>query len=381
LKCESIETERIMTVLEETIVKLELSSLMPLIVNSLDRFADVLGPEITNSLIKHQKLSNEMQNLLSNSAEKDIIRTEEQHCCLFLLEQQLKSSVRDVLRLFLANSSLCQTLRNEVWTRESPVEKFIKAFAELRGFVLERLLTSPVEEKEKILFVESISLQIKKNTEKITTLQAELAAATQTQEEEIHKRDNTIRDLKTSMQELSKDYKTRIQNIKEEGGKLQGEEMQTSQDKCAKLQQDIKELEAQLDSLMLEHRASELTLRKRKNRMETEIMNWVQKYDAHMEENQAEYKEVQALYTKEKNELSLLMEKRDLLFQEYSQIEEERRKQEEKKEQELKELNSKTLAATCIQAFWRGYLIRSIYRSKLKKKKGKGKGKGKKTKK
>lgn len=46
----------------------------------------------------------------------------------------------------------------------------------------------------------------------------------------------------------------------------------------------------------------------------------------------------------------------------------------------MKELNIKTRAATCIQAYWKGYLVRSLYRSK-KKKKGKGKGKGKKTKK
>lgn len=78
--------------------------------------------------------------------------------------------------------------------------------------------------------------------------------------------------------------------------------------------------------------------------------------------------------------MSLLMEKRAVLLQEYSQIEEERRIQEEKKEQALKELNTLTLAATRIQAFWRGYLIRSLYKSKIKKKK-KGKGKGKKTKK
>lgn len=46
----------------------------------------------------------------------------------------------------------------------------------------------------------------------------------------------------------------------------------------------------------------------------------------------------------------------------------------------MKELNTRTQAAICIQAYWKGYLVRSLYSSK-KKKKGKGKGKGKKTKK
>lgn len=70
-----------------------------------------------------------------------------------------------------------------------------------------------------------------------------------------------------------------------------------------------------------------------------------------------------------------------MLLQEYSQIEEEHRILQEKKEQSLKELTTMSLAATRIQAFWRGYLVRSLFKSKRKKGKGKGKGKGKKTKK
>ncbi|NXV45545.1 DRC10 protein, partial [Uria aalge] len=382
LKPDSIETERIITVLDETIAKLELSSLIPCIIDSLDRFADMLGPEITNNLIEHQKLSKEMERLLSSSEEDDAMRAEEQQGCLCLLEQRLKCSVRNVLRLLLANPLLCQALKYEVWERESPAEEFIKAFGEFRNFMLERLLTSPMEEEEKIQFMEDISLQIKKNAEVITALQAELAAAIRTQEQEIHKKDNVIKDLKTSMQDLTKDCKASIQHIKQEAEKQQEEELQASQGRCARLQQDIQQLGAQLDALVVEHRAPELALRKRKCRMEMEIVNWIQKYDADMEEKQAEYEEVHAAYTEEKNQLSLLMEKRAVLLQEYSQIEEERRIQEEKKEQALKELNTLTLAATRIQAFWRGYLIRSLYKSKIKKKKkGKGKGKGKKTKK
>ncbi|XP_074462416.1 dynein regulatory complex protein 10 isoform X1 [Larus michahellis] len=380
LKPDTIETERIITVLDETIAKLELSSLIPRIIDSLDRFTDMLGPEITNNLIEHQKLSKEMERLLSSSEEDDTMRAEEQQGCLCLLEQRLKCSVRNVLRLLLANPLLCQALKHKVWERESPAEEFIKAFGEFRNFMLERLLTSPMEEEEKIRFMEDMSLQIKKNTEVITALQAELAAAIRTQEEEIHKKDNVIEDLKTSMQHLTKDYQAGIQHIKQEAEKQREEDLQASQGRCARLQQDIQQLGAQLNALVVEHRMPELALRKRKCRMEMEIVNWIQKYDADMEEKQAEYEKVHADYTEEKNQLSLLMEKRAVLLQEYSQIEEERRIQEEKKEQALKELNTLTLAATRIQAFWRGYLIRSLYKSKIKKKK-KGKGKGKKTKK
>ncbi|XP_009975978.1 PREDICTED: IQ domain-containing protein D [Tauraco erythrolophus] len=376
LKPNSIETERIVAVLDEVIAKLEMSSLIPCIISSLDKFADMLGPEITTNLIEHRKLSNEMEHLLSSSEEGDTARAEERRGCVCLLEQHLKCSVRNVLRLLLANPSLCQALKHEAWVRGPPAEAFIKAFGEFRSFMLERLLTSPMEEEEKIQFVEDISLQIEKNTEAITALQAQLAAATRAREEEIHKKDNLIKDLKTSMQDLIKDCKASIQQLKQEGQKQREEQLQGSQARCARLQQDIQQLGTQLSALVLEHRASELALRKRKRRAETEIVNWIEKYDTDIGEKQAEYEELHVAYMEEKAQLSLLMEKHDVLLQEYSQIDEERRIRQKEEEEALKELSTMTLAAIRIQACWRGYLVRSLFKSKRKKK-----GKGKKTKK
>ncbi|NXG59701.1 DRC10 protein, partial [Hemiprocne comata] len=376
LKPDSLETKRITTVLDKMIDKLELSSLIPCIIDSLDSFAGILGPEMTHSLTEHQKLSNEVEQLLASSGERDTMRAEQQRGCLCLLEQRLKCSVRNILRILLVKPSLCQALKQQVLVGESPAEVFIKAFGEFRNFMLEKLLTSPVEEEGKIGLMEDISLRIKENTEAITAFQAELAAAIQTRNQEIHKKDNVIKELKTSVQDLPKDCKTSIQQIKHEGEKPQKEELQASQARCARLQQDIQQLGAQLHALVLGHRSSELALRKRKCRMETEIVNWIQKYDTDMGEKQAEYEEVHAAYVEEKAQLSLLMEKHAVLLQEYSQIEEERRILQEKKEQALKELKTMTLAAIRIQAFWRGYLIRSLFKAKRKKK-----GKGKKTKK
>ncbi|NWZ26846.1 DRC10 protein, partial [Asarcornis scutulata] len=379
LKPDSIETEWVISVLDETIAKLELSCLLPRILASLVRFSALLGPEITKNLTEHQKLSSKMEQLLASPEEEDAERAEEQKVSLCLLEQQLKSSVRNIVRLLQANPSICKALKCEAGPREPSAEAFIKAFREFRNFMLERLLTYPTKEEEMVQFMEDVSLRIKKNTETVTASRAELLAAICTRDEEVQKKDNMIKGLKKSMQDLAENCKTDILQVKWEGEKQQKEELQASRAKCASLQQDIQQLRAQLKKLVLEHRASELALRKRKCRAETEILNWVQKYDADMAEKQAEYEEVHAAYTKEKAELSVLMEKHALLLQEYSQIEEERRICQEKKKKALEELATMTLAATRIQAFWRGYLIRSTFKSK-KKKKGKGKGKGKDTK-
>ncbi|NWU23364.1 DRC10 protein, partial [Dyaphorophyia castanea] len=368
LKPDSTETERILTVFDETIVKLEITRLIPRIIGSLERFARMLGPEITSSLLEHQKLSMEIQDLLASPEDEERRRD---------VEQRLKCSLRNTLRLFLANPLLYHGLKYEVWVRESPADVFIKAFKEFRDFTLERLLTSPDEEKEKIQFMEDISLQVEKNMETISALQAELEAAIQTRDEEVNSKDKKIENLKTSMQNLDKDCRSDIQQITKEGEKQQKEDEKASQDRCAGLQQDVLHLIAQFKALVLEHRALELVLRKKKCQTEREIEKWVQKYDTDMAEKQATYEEVEAAYNEEKAQLALLMEKHALLLQEYNEIQEERRMLKEKAEEAAREAARRNDAATYIQAFWKGYLVRSIYKSKLKKGKGKGKGRGK----
>ncbi|NWW41451.1 DRC10 protein, partial [Panurus biarmicus] len=368
LKPDTTETERILTVLDETIVKLEITRLIPRVIGSLERYARMLGPEITSSLLEHQKLSMEIQHLLASPGDEESMRT---------VERRLKCSLRNILRLFLANPLLYHGLKYEVRVRESPADVFIKAFMEFRDLMLEKLLTSPDEEKEKIQFMEDISLRVEKNMEMISALREELAVVIQTRDEEVNRKDKTIENLKTSMEDLAKNCKAEIQHIMKEGENQQKEDEKASQDRCSRLKQDVQLLGAQFNALVLEHRASELVLRKEKCKTEREIQKWVQKYDTDMAEKQAMYDEIQAVYNEEKEQLSLLMEKHALLLQEYTQIEEERKMLKEKEEEAAREEARRNDAATYIQAFWKGYLVRSIYKSKLKKGKGKGKGKGK----
>ncbi|NXS78668.1 DRC10 protein, partial [Erpornis zantholeuca] len=368
LKPDSTETERILTVFDETIVKLEITRLIPRIIGSIERFARMLGPEITSNLLKIQKLSMEIQDLLASSGDEKKRRA---------VEQRLKSSLRDTLRLFLANPLLYHGLKYELWVKESPADVFIKAFKEFRDFTLERLLTSPDEEKEKIQFMEDISLQIQKYTKTISAVQAELEAAIQTRDEKVNSKDKKIENLKISMENLDKECKAEIYQITQEGEKQQQEDEKASKDRCARLEHDVLRLKAQFKALVVEHRASELVLKKEKCKTEREVEKWVQKYDIDMAERQATYEEIEAAYNEEKAQLDVLMEKHALLLQEVTEIEEERRVLKEKEEEAAREAARRNDAATYIQAFWKGYLVRSIYKSKLKKGKGKGKGKGK----
>lgn len=74
-----------------------------------------------------------------------------------------------------------------------------------------------------------------------------------------------------------------------------------------------------------------------------------------------------------------------MLVEEFSQIQAEREILTKKRLEDEQEMVRMVRAATLIQALWKGYLVRSMLKSKKKKrgkgkgeKKGKGKGKGKK---
>uniref|UniRef100_A0A8C8R9P1 Dynein regulatory complex protein 10 n=1 Tax=Pelusios castaneus TaxID=367368 RepID=A0A8C8R9P1_9SAUR len=385
-KLTTVETKRIISVLDETITKIELISLLSHTVEFLDDLSTILGSELMGALKEHEQLSNNMKTLLTQlkgegllkqeDGRGDLVGTEEQIHRLQLHQQAVKSSIRNILRLFQADPLASQAVRDEAYARDLSSEMFIKGFSEFRGFLFEKLLTSPLEEKEKIQFMEEISLRDKKNTETIAALEAELAAEIQSQDNEIMKKNAAIRDLKSHLLHLEKFSESHIQRTKQEAEKLQKGELRVSQAKCDKIQQDIHQLRAQLSVLITENRESELALRKKKYKVEMEIENWIQKYDADMGEKQTEYEEVHAVYTEEKAQLAELKEKYAVLKQEYSQIKEERRLSQEKKERAERELAIMVRAATHIQAFWKGYLVRSLLKSKRKKK-----GKAKKSKK
>lgn len=71
-----------------------------------------------------------------------------------------------------------------------------------------------------------------------------------------------IENLKTSIEDLAKDCKAEIQHIMEEGENQQKEDEKASKYKCSRLKQEVQLLGARFNALVLEHRASELILRK-----------------------------------------------------------------------------------------------------------------------
>ncbi|KAL2767754.1 dynein regulatory complex protein 10 isoform 2, partial [Daubentonia madagascariensis] len=89
-----------------------------------------------------------------------------------------------------------------------------------------------------------------------------------------------------------------------------------------------------------------------------------------------EYEDLDLIHKEEKVQLEELKQKHDVLVEEFSQIRAEREISSKKRMEAEQEMVRMVRAATLIQSVWKGYLVRSLLRSR-KKKRGKGKGKDK----
>lgn len=98
---------------------------------------------------------------------------------------------------------------------------------------------------------------------------------------------------------------------------------------------------------------------------------------------QDEYEELDAIHKEEKIQLEELRQRHAMLVEEFAQIRQERELTSRRNMEAEQELLRMVRAATVIQALWKGYLVRSMLKSKkrrgkakAKDKKGKGKAKG-----
>lgn len=437
-KLTSVEAQRVIAVVDDSIKRLELVSLLPYITENLNRFSVALGLDLVQVIEEHNSLQSSYQKAVSkfslerrrsqsasptasnvssrrsSEASQGALENEDSiplresrqssasskrsvsrkaprlspvqqandefvtvdSKLIDALQSQMKHSVRTILRLFSSNPAAGNALQDLKNQRSAEVNSMIDELYVLRAILFEKLLTTPSEEQERKQYLKQIVAREMKSSETGRKLQEELRKSIEDKENEISKRNDIIRRLKNDIYVVEKNAEEQNRRVITEAAKQDAAEMKNSDSKKAKLQQEKIEFKKKLEGDTVAHRESELALRKRKYRIETEVENWIQKYDTDMGERQDEYDALDVIYTEEKKQLSELEERFKTLEKEYLEIVEARRIAKEKAEAAERELNLKIRAARLIQALWRAHKARKALKNK--KKKGKGK-KGKKS--
>lgn len=140
----SLHAERIMTVFQEAVKRMEITTALPYVLDSLPRFSVVLGQELVNHLEKHLRLQNafkeiicEQNRLLEKETQSDVFRRTQscdtnesgfQVCagnkiqkgkCLDkqgeILAQSIRDSLREMLRYFKKNPKSVEAILGEFY--------------------------------------------------------------------------------------------------------------------------------------------------------------------------------------------------------------------------------------------------------------------------
>ncbi|XP_012869810.1 PREDICTED: IQ domain-containing protein D isoform X2 [Dipodomys ordii] len=230
-KLTTIETKRIMSVLDETIYKVELISLLSYMEEHPKALEGVLPPEIMSVVKDHLDFCQALLQMASFLQEKERQLEEENgqqerwyhdshtmdiyKAGIPMIIQQVQESTRNVLRCLLSNPSSAKLLQERAPGRSAEAQCFLQSLVEMRGFLFEKLLTSPMEVKERAQFLYDITRRNNRNQELINALENELAERMKNRdmEEEIEELDSIHKEEKQQLAELQQRHKVLVEEF------------------------------------------------------------------------------------------------------------------------------------------------------------------------
>lgn len=220
-KLASLDSQRILSVLDDSIRKLEIVTLLPYLVENLWRYSIMLGSDLCDALKNYDRLQVDYTNALSNlrksrpksggKVAKDIFRSiitpkntyngdddnnnedfqketpeglmQQARDTVDMLGQQVSDNVKTILRLFKHNPSAINSIKDERKERASEANKMIDEINEFREQLFCRLVTNPSEECEKHKLTVQVMQREKKAQKLIKKLEIELKTTTKAKEE------------------------------------------------------------------------------------------------------------------------------------------------------------------------------------------------------
>ncbi|EPZ32374.1 hypothetical protein O9G_002214 [Rozella allomycis CSF55] len=385
----NIEGYRILSVLQEALRKMEIVESVPLYPDSA--LARVLGAEIFENLTEFRNCEIKYQSVYDKYLQKFKEETESDpnseisaknlryisQMPDFLKDEvrKLKAATRSACRSLISIHDILAKIENYDSLLDENMHEYIVLWKDLIYVVKEKLQTTIDEDKKIQEHLSHILAKERKTNEEIATLREELEVAKKSRITEIGIKNENIKRLKEQLQDIK--VKSEATASKQESKFKQREAMdQTAfKEKEGKLKPEIADLTKKLFEVQAKNQDEETMLRKKKFKMETEVENWIHKYDQEMEEKQNEIEETSAMYREEKAQLQELEQRFADIKKEYDFIVEQQRIAEEAEKKKQEDEKIMISAAIKIQALWRGH----IERKKQKKAKSKQPKSGKKS--
>jgi len=388
-KLTNVEAQRIMAILEETYSKLDLmSKVPPLQLPDEDELRKALGPDVLQ-LLQEQVVLEQQYEWVSTP---QIEQKPEYHAGELpdfeTLDDELRHSTRVVCRMLREAPGIVTRLQEAARFEDendaqpsATMQRFLATFSELKEQTYQRLSTSVEEEKSKEDWFLEISAREEKASQTLRQLQKEIRAEKQERERQVSARNETIKKLRDELDEIKAATVNEVKALESETKAQEEADRAAFQAKDTALRDELAKLKQEIASKKAENKEKEETLRKKKVKNESEVENWISKYDQDMDEKEKEITALRAIYEEERKEMMRLEDYfQKLMAEREAQLAEERKKAEELARQQAQEATL-SKAATMLQKMWRGRVARREMERKKSGSRGKKGGKGKKGKK
>ena len=184
----SLDAQRVVSVVEESAHKCEVVTLLPFIVENLERFSITLGPSLVTALKDYDSLQQLYMFALKNvrqhrpssaKSSQQIVREEDIELDVAIAKvdsvaSSIKESVRTINRLFRSNPVAMNAVKTQRLERSYEANTMIDALMGLREELYNRLVTSASEEQEKLKMSHQILKKEKKAKAQIKKLENDL---------------------------------------------------------------------------------------------------------------------------------------------------------------------------------------------------------------
>lgn len=216
-KLTSVESQRVISVIDDCSRKIEIVTLLPFIVENLDRFSVLLGAEIVHLVQqydgvekKYSKAFKKYRQIRSKAGPEDaesedfsdtesrpqsqlslhsdwLTRAELEEIITVLesLKETMKSIIRSIVRMFGKNPSALKTINSERRERAFEANNFVDELHGLKDLVFLRLVTSSGEELEKIRQFMDLTTKDEKARTMIKKLSGNLEVAIKEKDEAV----------------------------------------------------------------------------------------------------------------------------------------------------------------------------------------------------
>jgi len=315
-----IQRQRIKTVLNELYKKVIIVGLLPDVIER--HFVNIFDPEITALVKKYLDIKSEY--LVVRKSDGGEINQ------LYLNEviKKYKVAVRNVYRAFIFSpESYLRLLKyQEDHHLEKVVEvmKFERAIKEFLHFLYDKLDMTYEQDQKKQKEIKEITEIEQKKKEKVENFKTILKNAINERYENISEKTRQMEEYKDELEKCKLTSENNIKRIKATSKQIIEREKKQSMDKKKQISAEISILEDKLEEMEEQNKEEENAHLKKKFRIESEIENWIHKYDDEVSRKQEEFDMLTRKYNDQHKELIELQERYEKLKEEYKQEKEER---------------------------------------------------------